>query len=168
MEQKAVEDYVARLSPADLVQLESGGGQGIAVVACQTIHRSKESPATGDSSPSIAAACLNATCERFWGSTSALPAAKTCIRNQSTVSCRQQNMFCGRQWRNVPLRPSDRCSTPGKPGSPTGLRGWRNQPSSAVPVEPDARRVACPCSTEARRRNPDRGSGFVSQDRRSE
>ena len=38
---------------------------------------------------------------------------------------------------------------------PTGLRGWRNQPSSAVPVEPDAMRVACPCSTEARRRNPD-------------
>jgi len=46
---------------------------------------------------------------------------------------------------------------------PTELRGWRNQPSSAVPVEPDAMRVACPCSTEARRRNPDRGSGFVSQ-----
>ncbi len=46
---------------------------------------------------------------------------------------------------------------------PTELRGWRNRPSSAVPVEPRCHESGSPGSTEARRRNPDRGSGFVSQ-----
>ena len=72
-------------------------------------------------------------------------------------------LSCGRQWckRAVAAFRSVQYTRQTRP--PTELRGWSNQPSCAVPVEPDARRRACPCSTEARRRNPDRGSGFGSQ-----
>jgi len=66
-------------------------------------------------------------------------------------------LSCGRQWckRAVAAFRSVQYTRQTRP--PTELRGWSNQPSCAVPVEPDARRRACPCSTEARRRNPDRG-----------
>ena len=75
----------------------------------------------------------------------------TCIAGQPELFSSLQNM-CLRS--SVVLtcrvRPLDWAARPVNLASPAGLRGWSNQPSFAVPVEPDAARVACPCSTEAR------------------
>ena len=65
-----------------------------------------------------------------------LPLQNTVLRSSVVLTCR--------------VRPLDWAACPVNLASPAGLRGWSNQPSCAVPVEPDAGRVACPCSTEAR------------------
>jgi hypothetical protein len=79
-------------------------------------------------------------------------------------------MFCGREWLKYRLRPSDWAARPvnliTNQAKEMGFgvrydrysQSWdsrlrrhqKNQPSCAVLVEPDATRVACPCSTEAR------------------
>jgi len=87
-------------------------------------------------------------------------AVKTCFRTLFDVSCPLQNIVLRSSVTQTYAAAFRSGSTPGKPDHQSGQGNGVNRPLCAVPVEPDAMRVACPCSTEARGSNP---AGFVAQ-----